>query len=305
MRILFIGTAELACPCLDAVARLAGHEVIGVITQPDRPKGRELKPAPPPVKVAAEKLGLVVHQPLRMREPAAIDLVRVGRPDLIIVVAYGQILPKAVLEIPPRGCVNLHASLLPRWRGAAPIQYAILHGDNETGVTTMFMDEHMDTGDIILQRAEPIRSDDTSATLHDRLAKLGAALLVETVAQISSGCASRTKQGETRATHARKLTKEDGRIDWTQPAVQIERQVRAFDPWPGAHTHWGDLLIKIWKAEVVEDVSVRPGAVLPDFVVATGDGGLRVLELQPANSKRMPAAAFLRGHKAMAGTILN
>ena len=301
MRILFMGTAELACPCLEAAAHLAGHEVAGVITQPDRPKGRDLKAAPPPVKVTAEKLGLPVHQPLKMREPAAINLVRACNPDLIVAVAYGQILPKAVLEIPPHGCVNVHASLLPRWRGAAPIQYAIFHGDRETGVTTIFMDEHMDTGDIILQRAEPVRADDTSATLHDRLAKLGATLLVETVQLLSSGRTPRVKQDEANATYAKKLTKEDGRIEWTKPAVEIERQIRAFDPWPGAYTFLGDTMLKIWKAEVIAQEQGVPGRIAGDLV-ATGAGALRLLEVQPAGGKRMGFAAFSRGHKTTAFT---
>ena len=304
MRIAFMGTAELACPGLEAVAKLPGHEVVAVVTQPDRPKGRDLKPAPPPVKVAAERLGLSIQQPLKIREPAAIDSLRAARPDLIIVVAYGQILPKSVLEMPSLGCVNVHTSLLPRWRGAAPIQYAILHGDRETGVTTMYMDEHMDTGDIILQRAQLIHADDTSATLHDRLAKLGADLLVETVGLIAEGKAPRAKQDETRATHAKKITKEDGRIDWTRSAVEIERQVRAFNPWPGTHTRLGDLLLKVWKVEVVEGISGNPGELLADFIVATGQGGVRIQELQPANSKRMSVDAFLRGHTIKAGTVL-
>jgi methionyl-tRNA formyltransferase len=304
MRIVFMGTAELACPCLEAVAKVSGHEVVAVVTQPDRPKGRDLKPAPPPVKVAAERLGLTVQQPLKIREPAAIDSLRAVQPDLIIVVAYGQILPKSVLEIPRLGCVNVHTSLLPRWRGAAPIQYAILHGDRETGVTTMYMDEHMDTGDIILQRAQLIHADDTSATLHDRLAKLGADLLVETLGLIAEGQAPRAKQDETRATHAKKIMKEDGRIDWTRSAVEIERQVRAFNPWPGTHTRLGDLLLKVWKIEVVEVVSGNPGELLPGFVVATSQGGVRIQELQPANSKRMPVDAFLRGHEVKVGSIL-
>ncbi len=304
MRIAFMGTAELACPCLEALAKLPGHQVVAVVTQPDRAKGRELKPAPPPVKVAAERLGLTVQHPLKIREPVAIDSLRAARPDLITVVAYGQILPKSVLQIPHLGCVNVHTSLLPRWRGAAPIQYAILHGDHETGVTTMYMDEHMDTGDIILQRAQLIHADDTSATLHDRLAKLGADLLVETVGLIAQGKAPRTEQDETRATLAKKITKEDGRIDWTRSAVEIERQVRAFNPWPGTHTRAGDLLLKVWKVEVVEGVSGNPGEVLADFIVATGQGGVRIRELQPANSKRMPVDAFMRGHAVKVGSIL-
>jgi methionyl-tRNA formyltransferase len=304
MRIAFMGTAELAGPCLEAVAKVPGHEVVAVVTQPDRPKGRDLKPAPPPVKIVAERLGLSVQQPLKIREPAAIDALRAAQPDLIIVVAYGQILPKSVLEIPRLGCVNVHTSLLPRWRGAAPIQYAILHGDRETGVTTMYMDEHMDNGDIILQRAQLIHADDTSATLHDRLAKLGAVLLTETVMLIAEDKAPRAKQDETLATYAKKITKEDGRIKWTSSAIEIERQVRAFNPWPSAYTHAGDLLLKIWKVEIVEGVTGNPGELQEDFVVATGQGGLRILELQPANSKRMPVDAFLRGHTIKAGTVL-
>ncbi|MGD1020422.1 MAG: methionyl-tRNA formyltransferase [Verrucomicrobiia bacterium] len=304
MRILFMGTAELAVPCFEAVAKMPGHEVVAVVTQPDRPKGRDLKPSAPPVKVAAERLGLPAQQPLKILEPGAIVAMKAAQPDLVIVVAYGQILPKSLLEIPRLGCVNVHTSLLPRWRGAAPIQYAILHGDRETGVTTMYMDEHMDTGDIILQRSEPIRADDTSATLHERLAKLGAELLVETVAQIATGKAPRAKQDGTRATYAKKIAKEDGRIDWTRSAIEIERQVRAFNPWPSAYTQLGGLLVKIWKAEVVESVTGKPGEILPDFVVVTGCGGLRVLELQPANSKRMAVDAFLRGHPVKPGMVM-
>jgi methionyl-tRNA formyltransferase len=304
MRIAFMGTAELAGPCLEAVAKMSGHEVVAVVTQPDRPKGRDLKPSPPPVKVVAERLGLPVQQPLKIREAAAIESLRAALPDLIVVVAYGQILPKSVLEIPRLGCVNVHTSLLPRWRGAAPIQYAILHGDTETGVTTMYMDEHMDTGDIILQRAQLIHADDTSATLHDRLAKLGADLLVETVGLICEGKAPRAKQDETKAMYAKKILKENGRIDWTKPATEIERQIRAFNPWPGSHTQMGDLLLKIWKAEIIGGATGNPGQVLADFIVVTGEGGLRVLELQPANSKRMATEAFVRGHKIEAGAVL-
>jgi methionyl-tRNA formyltransferase len=304
MRIAFMGTAELAGPCLEAVAKLPGHEVVAVVTQPDRPKGRDLKPAPPPVKIVAERLGLPVQQPLKIREPAAIDALRAVQPDLIIVVAYGQILPKPVLDIPRLGCVNAHTSLLPRWRGAAPIQYAILNGDRETGVTTMYLDEQMDTGDIILQRAQLVHADDTSATLHDRLAKLGAVLLTETITLIAEDKAPRAKQDETQATYAKKITKENGRIKWTQSAIEIERQIRAFNPWPSAYTHAGDLLLKIWKAELVDGVTGNPGEFQEGFVVATGHDGLRILELQPANSKRMPVDAFLRGHTMKAGMVL-
>ena len=262
-----MGTAELACPCLEAVA----GQVIGVVTQPDRPKGRSLEVSPPPVKVTAGKLGLRVMQPVKVRE--AVEEIRAARPDLIIVVAYGQILPQSILEIPPRGCINVHTSLLPRWRGASPIQHAILHGDRETGVTTMFINEKMDAGDIILQRAEPICPDDTAGALQDRLAPLGAKLLVETLASAFP----RHPQDESQVTYARKLTKDDGRIDWKKPAVEIERQVRAFNPWPGAFAFLGDLMVKLWKAEVMKDE-------------------LRLLEVQPANGKRMSFESFQRGH---------
>ena len=304
MRIVFMGTAELACPCLTALAKLPACEIVGVITQPDRPKGRNLAPAPPPVKVTAESLKLPVQQPQKIRDPQAIEQLRALQPDLIIVVAYGQILPRSVLEIPPRGCVNVHTSLLPRWRGAAPIQYALLHGDAETGVTTMFMDEQMDTGDIILQHPEPIYPNDTSATLHDRLAQLGARLLVETVRLITTDRAPRLKQDESRATYAKKLSKEDGRIDWRQPAETIERRVRAFDPWPSAYTALGETMLKIWKTEVVTGVSGQPGEILPGLVVATSRDGLRILELQPAGGKRMTGNAFQRGRDLPPGTIL-
>ena len=286
MHILFIGTAELACPCLEAAHRLAGHEIIGVITQPDKPKGRSLQLSPPPVKVTAEKLGLPVSQPVKIRE--AVEAIRAQQPDLIVVVAYGQILPKALLEIPVRGCINVHTSLLPRWRGASPIQSAILAGDAETGVTTMFMDEQLDHGDIILQRRTPIRPDDTGATLHDRLATLGAELLAETLTLTDW---PHRQQDETQVTHARKFAKEDGRIDWTKSAVEIDRQIRAFNPWPGAFTDRDGTLLKIWKVELVS--STTTGA----DIVTTGTGALRLLEVQPAGGKRMSFAAFARGRK--------
>lgn len=292
-----MGSAELACPSLEAIA----GQVVAVVTQPDRPKGRELKLASSPVKELAGKLGLPVLQPVKVRE--AIEEIRAYRPDIIVVVAYGQILPKELLEIPPRGCINVHTSLLPRWRGASPIQHAILAGDQETGVTTMFVDEHLDHGDIILQRRELIRPDDTSATLHDRLAKLGAELLVETIklfaseggasaplgeeggraeARPSAGGVPRRPQDESQVTYAPKLAKEDGRIDWSKTAAEIERQIRAFNPWPGTFTMAGDLMLKVWKAEVA------------------GDGKLRLLEVQPAGGKRMSYEAFLRGHAGRA-----
>ncbi len=294
-----MGSAELACPCLEALAKLPGHEIVAVVTQPDKPKGRDLKLSPPPVKLTAVQLGLLVSQPVKVRE--AVAEIRALRPDLIVVVAYGQILPRVVLDLPPRGCINVHASLLPRWRGASPIQHAILAGDSETGVTTMFLNEKMDEGDIILQRAEPIRADDTSGVLHDRLAKIGAELLVETVKREKP---PRRPQDHSQATYAKKLAKEDGHVNWAKPAVEIERMVRAFNPWPGAYTFAGDLLLKILCSGCVSDVGAPPGTVLPCFVVATGAGGLRILEVQPAGKRRMSAAEFLRGRPLVTGTVL-
>ena len=290
-----MGTAELACPCLEAVARMPGHELVGVITQPDRPKGRDLQLTPPPVKVTAQRLNLPVFQPAKMREPEAVELVRSLQPDLIAVVAYGQILPVSVLEIPSRGCVNVHTSLLPRWRGASPIQSAILHGDAETGVTTMYLNERMDEGDIIFQRVEEIQPSDTSAVLHDRLALLGAGLLVETIAAIERGGAPRRVQEPAAVTYARKFAKEDGRIDWSKPAVEIERQVRAFNPWPSSFTLLDEMLLKVWKVEVVPAMKMPPGEIRSGCV-GTGDCGLRLLEVQPAGKKRMDCDVFLRGH---------
>jgi methionyl-tRNA formyltransferase len=301
MRIIFMGSAELACPCLEALARLPSHEIVAVVTQPDRPKGRDLKLTPPPVKVTAQQLGLAVQQPPSMKDPAAQEALRALRPDLIVVVAYGQILPKAVLDLPSRGCINVHTSLLPRWRGASPIQHAILAGDRETGVSTMYLNEKMDEGDIILQRAEPIHSDDTSGVLHDRLAKIGAELLVETVMLDHP---PRRPQEHLQATYAKKLAKEDGRVDWKKPAVAIERMIRAFDPWPGTHTFAGDLMLKLWRAEVVQGVNTLPGNVLEGLTVGTGKGGLRLLEVQPAGGRRMGAAEFLRGHPGLVSTCL-
>lgn len=300
MRIVFLGTAELAVPCLRAVR----EQVVGVVTQPDRPAGRQRHLMAPPVKVAARELNLPVVQPVNIREPEALEQIRRWRPDLLVVVAYGQLLPAELLAIPPRGCVNVHASLLPRWRGAAPIQYAIWHGDTVTGVTTMFLNERLDAGDIIFQRSEPIYPTDTAATLQHRLAPLGAALLVETVRAIGEGNAPRKAQDASQATYARKLTKEDGRVDWSKSAAEIERQIRAFDPWPGAYTFWGGLLVKLWRAEVLPVASGQPGQVLPGLVVAAGQGGLRLLELQPAGRHRMSAEAFLCGYRLEPGTVL-
>ncbi len=304
MRIVFMGTAELACPCLAAAAAESSIEIPLVVTQPDRPRGRQLKLAPPPLKSVAVDHDLPVFQPETIRAAPAVETVRQVAPDLIVVVAYGQLLPPSLLEIPPLGCVNVHASLLPRWRGAAPIQYAILNGDPRTGVTTMYINEAMDAGDIILQREEAIRPDDTSGALHDRLAAAGAPLLMETLEQIRAGVAPRCAQQESQVTYAPKIKKEQGRIDWSDTAINIERKIRAFNPWPTAFSTVNGELFKIWQAETTSTDSGQPGVLGQDGVVQTGNGGLRLIEVQPAGGRRMSFEAFCRGHTLDEGVSL-
>jgi methionyl-tRNA formyltransferase len=277
LRIIFLGTAELSCASLQALAADAKFQIAAVVTQPDRPKGRDLKPQPSPVKSLALQLGLPVLQPERVRDEKFIAELRVMQTDLIVVVAYGQILPPAILDLPRHGCLNVHASLLPKYRGAAPIQWAIANGDAETGVTIMKMDAGLDTGDILATRCTPIQPEDNSATLHDRLAQLGAALLAQTIPGYVAGKIQPVPQPAAGASYAAKIKKEDGRIDWNQPAQTIWNRLRAFTPWPGAYTFWlgvppsgghancteappksgtprplRPILLKIWKAEVAE-----------------------------------------------------
>jgi methionyl-tRNA formyltransferase len=305
MRIVFMGTADFACPVLEAITGQAGHETVLVIAQPDRPAGRGRKETPPPVKETAVRLGLPVFQPARIKDPDAQQVIRDAQPDLIVVVAYGQILPQSVLDLPRHGCINVHGSLLPRWRGAAPIQYAIWKGDTVTGVTTMYMNAKMDEGDIILQREEVIRPDDTSESLFPRLAAAGAELAVETIRLITEGRAPRIVQDETTVTYAHKITKEQGRIDWARPAVEMERQIRAFNPWPSAYFFVGELMIKIWRAEVGKGTeAVPPGTVTTDRAIATGEGVLRPVDVQPAGKKRMGWDEFLRGHELPPGSMV-
>jgi methionyl-tRNA formyltransferase len=311
LRIIFMGTAELACASLESLARQADFAVIGVVTQPDRPKGRELKLQPSPVKQAALRLNLPVLQPERARNEAFIGELRQLAPDLIIVAAYGQILPPAILDLPRFGCLNVHTSLLPKYRGAAPIQWAILNGEAETGVTIMRMDPGLDTGPILTQQATPIGPSDNAQTLHDRLAQIGAELLIPTIRDHVAGKISPRPQPAEGASHARKLTKEDGRLDWTQPARVLWNRVRAFTPWPGAFTHLPaqpqPRLLKIWQAETAE-LSGSPGQVLQadklGVIVACGEKSLRILNLQLEGSRRMSAADFLTGHPLKPGQPL-
>jgi methionyl-tRNA formyltransferase len=306
MRIVFIGTGEIGVPTLRALLN-SEHEVVAVVTQPDKPVGREQRIESPPIKKAligrARPPGTPIFQPARIKDPQTIEEIRGLTPDVIVVVAYGQILPRDVLEISRRACLNLHASLLPRWRGAAPIQAAIAAGDCETGVTVMYMDEGLDTGEILLQRSVEILPNDTGESLHDRLAQIAPEALLESLRLLASGNAPRIPQDNARATYAPKLKREHGLIDWSESAEAIERRIRAYNPWPGAFMKLDRQNLKIFSASVV-DLTGQPGEVLrsdEDLIVATGKGALSLAEVQLEGKRRMTAAEFLRGHGALVG----
>ena len=306
-----MGTAELSCTSLAVLAGDQRFTVVAVVTQPDKPRGRDLKLQPSPVKALAEKLGLPVLQPLRARDEDFISELRALSPDLIVVVAYGQILPPAILDLPRHGCLNVHTSLLPKYRGAAPIQRAIANGDAETGVMLMRMDAGLDTGGIVAERRTPILPEDDSQTLHDRLAQLGAELLGQAVPDYVAGKILPVPQPAEGSTYAAKIKKEDGRIDWQQPARTIWNRLRAFTPWPGAFTFLPaepkPHLLKIWKIGLVE-LSGTPGEILSadktGIVVGCGEDAVRILELQREGGRRMSAAEFLAGHPLPAGSKL-
>ncbi len=299
LRVVFMGTPELACASLQALMDAPDLQVVAVITQPDRPKGRDLKPLPPPVKALAFRAGLPVLQPDRARNESFVSELQNFQPDLIAVAAYGQILPESILNLPRHGCVNVHTSLLPKYRGAAPIQWAILNDDPETGVTIMKMDVGLDTGDIVSQEKTAIQPADTSQTLHDRLAQIGAALLVKTIPDYVSGKIHPQPQ-PAGATHAPKIKKQDGRIDWSQPVRFIWNRVRGLVPWPGTFTTFSGetQVFKIWQAEIAEG-SGAPGEILradkSGIVVACGTGALRILTLQREGGRRLSAQDFLTG----------
>jgi methionyl-tRNA formyltransferase len=305
--IVFMGTPDFSVPCLETLHR-SRHRVVQVVSQPDRPRGRGRRVYPPPVKAAALKLGLPVIQPENIKTAEFIETLSRLHPDLMVVVAYGRILPKAVLEIPAEGCINVHASLLPRYRGSAPIHWAIIKGETETGITTILMDEGMDTGDILLTATEPIGPDDTAATLHDRLADLGAKVLVETLDRMADRRLTPMPQMHDQATLAPMLKKEDGRIDWHQPAKVISDRIRGMNPWPGTFTFYDDKRLKIFKAVSLPatEKAVTPGTVVTGFPdelrVATGSGLLSVLEIQGESGNRLTISEFLRGHPIPAGT---
>jgi len=313
MRIVFMGTPQFAVPVLEAIVD-AGYRVVGVVTQPDRPKGRGGKIQPSPVKEAAVGLGLAVWQPQRLSEPEFLTALEDLLPDVIVVAAFGQVLPPAVLKMPKYGCINVHASLLPKYRGAAPIHRAIINGEQETGITTMFMDEGLDTGDILLQEALPITDEDTAGTLHDRLAQLGAQVLVKTLAGLSAGRLARRPQDHARATYAPPLTRADELIAWDAPARSVFNQVRGLNPWPGAATLWNGRILKIWRVEVAREeplvAGTLPGQVRAadpgeGLLVQANPGLVRVVELQIQGGRRLNAEDFLRGHPIAVGIIFD
>jgi len=312
MRIIYLGTPGFAVPCLEALLE-AGHDVVCVVTQPDRPSGRRRRPTPPLVKRFAESRGLPVRQTDDVNNPASLGELEQLAPDFVVVTAFGQKLRRRLLDLPSRGCLNVHFSLLPRHRGAAPVAHAILVGDRETGVTIMRMAERIDAGDILLQEATPIGPRETTGQLTERLAQLGARLLVQTIDDIAAGRAQPTPQEHDKATLARALRKKDGAIDWTRPAAYLDRFVRAMSPWPGAFTYWSPparqpLRLVVHEAERVEGQASQPGRIASlegdRIAVETGEGLLRILRLQPAGKRAMSAVDFLRGHPLAVGDRL-
>lgn len=301
MRLVFMGTPDFAVPSLRTLVE-AGHEVAAVFTQPDKPKNRGMKLQPTPVKEYAMTQNIPVYQPEKLRDGTALDLLKKIMPELIVVAAYGRILPKEILELPRLGCVNVHSSLLPKYRGAAPINWAILNGEAESGVTIMHMAEGLDTGDIIAQRSTAITLDDTAATLHDRLAQMGAELLTETVAALADGSASRTAQDDALSCYAPMLSRELSPMDWSRTARQLHDQVRGLIPWPSATAEIDGVRCKVWSTTILEERSEKaPGTIVQAdkkaLKVVCGDGRLlRIDELQPDGKKRMAATAFLLGH---------
>ncbi|MFD2612923.1 methionyl-tRNA formyltransferase [Paenibacillus gansuensis] len=312
MNIVFMGTPEFAVPSLRVLLE-GGYNIVGVVTQPDRPKGRKRVLTPPPVKVEALAHGLPVLQPARMRSPEAVEELARLKPDLIVTAAYGQILPKAVLDLPKLGCINVHGSLLPKYRGGAPIQHSIMNGEPETGVTIMYMAEGLDTGDMISRTALPIGEEDTAGTMFEKLAVAGAALLKETLPAIIEGRIEAVPQNDEEATYSPNITRDDERIQWQRSARDVFNQVRGLNPWPVAFTLWNGEVFKVWKCRI-GTVMRSPGAetLVPGTVlrvsdegieVAAGDGTVLLTEVQPAGKKAMDVAQFNRGSKLEAGTV--
>lgn len=304
MRIVFMGTPDFAVPCLQRLLE-DGHEVTAVFTQPDKPVGRHAVLTPPPVKQLALSHGIPVYQPTKMRDGTVAALLRELAPDCLVVVAYGRILPQEILDVPPRGCVNIHGSLLPRYRGAAPIQWSVIRGETVTGVTSMFMDAGMDTGDIIDTLTTPIGENETAGELFERLAPLGARLLSTTLAAIADGTVTRRPQNDAEATMAPMLEKTMGRLDLTRPAQELHNQVRGMNPWPGAFCTAGGKTLKIHETRVAAG-SGAPGTLLcaDPVTVACGEGALQLVTVQPEGKPRMAAEAWLRGARLPQGARL-
>jgi methionyl-tRNA formyltransferase len=306
MRLVFLGTPRFAVPTLEAIVE-AGHEVLEVITQPDRPRGRGQHPAPPPVKETALWLGLPVYQPERVRRPEAVEQLRSLAAEAMVVVGYGQIIPQSIIDIAPRGIINVHASLLPKYRGAGPIQWAILNGETQTGVTTMQINAGLDTGDMLLKAATQIGPDETAVELSERLAVLGAGLLVKTLDGVAHGTITPEPQDAAAATYAPLLKKEDGLIDWSQPAAIIHNRVRGLQPWPGAYTSFRGQTLHVWRSRIAGRASGEtPGRFfrLKPLAVACGQESLELLEVQLEGRKRISAADFVNGQRLTENDIL-
>lgn len=309
MRIVFMGTPDFSVPALKALVE-AGHEVTAVVTQPDKPKGRGKAVQLTPVKEQALAYGIPVYQPRRVREPEFIEIMKEQRPDAVVVVAFGQIIPQAILDIPRYGCVNIHASLLPKYRGAAPIQWAVIDGEEKTGITTMKMDAGLDTGDMLEQEEVAIMPDETGGSLHDKLCQVGGRLILSTLKGLEDGSVTPRPQPETGSCYASRLTKELGDIDWSRDAAAIERLIRGLNPWPSAYTAFGGKTLKLWEAKVMEEAGFEDApcgqVVVCDrhtLAVKTGKGLLSIRELQLEGKKRMDVEAFLRGFPMEAGAV--
>lgn len=312
MKIIFMGTPPQAATILESLIK-AGHQVLAVVTQPDRPKGRGQKISFSPVKEIALKHALPLEQPEKLKVASFVSLLKSLKPDIIIVVAYGKILPKEIIDIPQYGCINVHASLLPKYRGAAPIQWALLNGEKETGITIMKIDELLDTGEILLQQKIKISEDDNSITLSQKLFAAGGTLLDEALAEIEAGQAKYLKQNDALATNAPAIAKESGELDWRKSALEIHNRVRAMVPWPVAHTFYKEKLLKIWQSKIhVVDLETKfklPGTIVQivkneGFIVATGQGHILISEVQLAGKKRLPAYNFVLGHDVNIGETL-
>ena len=308
MRIIFMGTPDFSVPALVALKE-AGHEILAVVTQPDKPKGRGKEVQMTPVKEKAMEYQIPVYQPVKARDPEFVKILSDMAPELIVVVAFGQLLPKTILDIPQYGCVNIHASLLPKYRGASPIQYAVINGEKESGVTTMMMAESLDTGDMLDQESIVLDKKETFGSLHDKLSSMGGRLILKTIEKLEDGTAVRIPQDDSGTCYVGMIKKSMGDIDWSMDAVSIERLIRGLSPWPSAYTAWNGKVMKLWEAEVIdkeyEGVCGQVTEVGRDsLVIKTGNGGLSIRKLQLQGKKCMDIDAFLRGYPITAGTVL-